>query len=163
MVVSIDFCGMQRVVTQKNSIEMPLVEKTRVADALEFVRNQYPDLHLDVEMVLITVNQKKASLDRVLQANDTVSFPPPSQVARNSPVSPPSRMNSTPTANQICQHISPSDAPHHPGLEVELEDGVHAHAKVIAQVDVLHAEDKKRADGAEEENKVGRLGDWVAG
>jgi molybdopterin converting factor small subunit len=28
-------------------------------------------------MVLITVNQKAASLDRVLQANDTVSFLPP--------------------------------------------------------------------------------------
>jgi molybdopterin converting factor small subunit len=56
---------------------MPLVEKTNVADALEFVRNQYPDLQLDVEMVLITVNQKAASLDRVLQANDTVSFLPP--------------------------------------------------------------------------------------
>ena len=39
MVVSIDFCGMQRVVTQKNSINMPLVEKTSVADALEFVRD----------------------------------------------------------------------------------------------------------------------------
>lgn len=77
MVVSIDFCGMQRVVTQKNSIDMPLVNKTSVADALEFVRNQYPGLHLDVEMVLITVNQKAASLDRVLQANDTVSFLPP--------------------------------------------------------------------------------------
>ena len=77
MVVSIDFCGMQRVVTQKNSIDMPLVEKTSVADALEFVRSQYPDLHLDVEMVLITVNQKTASLDRLLKANDTVSFLPP--------------------------------------------------------------------------------------
>jgi len=47
-----------------------------VNDVLEYVRNRYPALNLDEEMILITVNQKIAPLDRVLRANDTVSFLP---------------------------------------------------------------------------------------
>jgi len=76
MIVSIEFLGMQRIVTKTSSIDMPITEKTRVNDALEYVRHQYPDLHLDEGMVLITVNQETASLDRILKANDTVSFLP---------------------------------------------------------------------------------------
>ena len=77
MVISIDFCGPQRSVTKTDSIDMPMIEKTRVADALEYVRRKYPTLHLDEQMLLVTVNQKTASLDSVLRANDTVSFLPP--------------------------------------------------------------------------------------
>ena len=76
MIASIEFLGMQRVVTKTNSIDMPITEKTRVNDALEYVRHQYPALHLDEGMVLITVNHEIASLDRILKANDTVSFLP---------------------------------------------------------------------------------------
>jgi molybdopterin converting factor small subunit len=76
MEVSIEFLGMQRVVTKTHSITMPIKEKTKVNDALEYVRQQYPELPLDKERVLITVNQKIASLDRVLRANDTISFLP---------------------------------------------------------------------------------------
>ena len=76
MVVSIEFFGTQRIVTKTDGIDMPITEKTRVTDALEYVRQQYPGLHLDEGMVLITVNQEITSLDRVLRANDTVSFLP---------------------------------------------------------------------------------------
>jgi molybdopterin converting factor small subunit len=76
MIVSIEFMGMQRAVTKTNSIEMPITEKTRVNDALEYVRQKYPDLHLDEGMVMITVNYQIASLDKILKANDTVSFLP---------------------------------------------------------------------------------------
>ena len=76
MVVSIEFLGMQRVVTKTHSIDMPITERTRVNDALEYVKHQYPDLHLDEGVTLITVNQKIASLDRILRDNDTVSFLP---------------------------------------------------------------------------------------
>ena len=55
---------------------MPITEKTTVNDALEYVRYQYPDLHLEEGMILITVNKKIASLDKILSANDTVSFLP---------------------------------------------------------------------------------------
>ncbi|MFC1892893.1 MoaD/ThiS family protein [Chloroflexota bacterium] len=76
MVVSIEFSGIQRVVTQTYSIDMPITEKTMVNDALEYVRRQYPALRLDEGMILISVNQEKASPNRVLRANDTISFLP---------------------------------------------------------------------------------------
>jgi molybdopterin converting factor small subunit len=76
MIASIEFLGMQRMVTKTNSIDMPITEETRVNDALEYVRQKYPELHLDEGMVLITVNQEIASVDRMLKANDIVSFLP---------------------------------------------------------------------------------------
>jgi len=76
MVVSIEFLGMQRVAAKTDRIDMPITEKTTVNDALEYVRNRYPDLHLGDGMILVTVNHEIASLDRILSANDTVSFLP---------------------------------------------------------------------------------------
>lgn len=76
MIASIEFLGMQRAITKTNSIDMPISEETRVNDALEYVRYRYPELHLDEGMSLITVNHEIASLDRILKANDTVSFLP---------------------------------------------------------------------------------------
>ena len=76
MVVSIEFLGMQRVATKKHHIDMPITENTTVNDALEYVRQQYPALHLDREMILITVNHEIAALERILRANDTVLFLP---------------------------------------------------------------------------------------
>jgi len=76
MVVSIEFFGMQRVLTKTDGIAMPTTGRTRVNDVLEYVRNQYPVLKLDEGMILITVNQEIAPLDRVLIVNDTVSFLP---------------------------------------------------------------------------------------
>jgi len=67
---------MQRAVTKTDSIDMPITEKTRVADALEYVRHRYPELPLDQETVLTTVNQEQASLDTMLKPNDIVSFLP---------------------------------------------------------------------------------------
>ena len=67
---------MQRVVTNTDSIDMPITEKTRVNDVLEYVRQQYPTLHLEEDMVVVAVNLEIASLDRVLRDNDTVSFLP---------------------------------------------------------------------------------------
>jgi molybdopterin converting factor small subunit len=74
--ISIKFFGTQRVLTQTDGIDMPITEKARVTDALEYVRDRYPELPLDQETVLITVNHEQASLDTVLKANDTVSFLP---------------------------------------------------------------------------------------
>ena len=76
MVVSIKFLGMQRTVTNTDSINMPITDKTKVNDALEYVRQQYPDLPLEEGMVLVTVNLEIASLDRILRDEDTISFLP---------------------------------------------------------------------------------------
>jgi molybdopterin converting factor small subunit len=74
--VSIKFFGMQRVLTKTDGIDMPITEKARVTDALEYVRERYPELPLDKETVLITVNHEQASLDTMLKPNDIVSFLP---------------------------------------------------------------------------------------
>jgi molybdopterin converting factor small subunit len=76
MVVSIKFLGMQRTVTNTDSINMPITDKTKVNDALEYVRQQYPSLPLEEGMVLVTVNLEIASLDRILRDEDTISFLP---------------------------------------------------------------------------------------
>jgi len=47
-----------------------------VIDALEYVRSRYPELPLDLEAIIITVNHEQASLDTVLKPDDTVSFLP---------------------------------------------------------------------------------------
>ena len=76
MLVSIQFFGMQRNITKTDSIHMPITGKTSVTDALEYVRQRYPELPLANDTVLVTVNQEMASLDTVLRANDTVLFLP---------------------------------------------------------------------------------------
>ncbi len=77
MQVSIEFLGNQRIITKIDSIDMPLAEKMTVNDALKYVRQQYPELSLDEGTILITVNKRIASLNRVLSTNDIVSFLPP--------------------------------------------------------------------------------------
>jgi molybdopterin converting factor small subunit len=76
MVVSIKFLGMQRIVTNTDSIDMPITEKTKVNDVLEYVRQKYPALHLEEDTVVVAINLEIASLDRILRDNDTVSFLP---------------------------------------------------------------------------------------
>jgi molybdopterin converting factor small subunit len=76
MTVSIKFHGMQSLVTNTDSIDMPITGKTRVNDALEYVRQQYPALHLEEGTFIVAVNLEVASLDRILRDNDTVSFLP---------------------------------------------------------------------------------------
>ena len=77
MVISIDFVGRQRSQTQTRGINMPINGETRVTDALAYVRAQFPGLLLDEGSVLITVNEEMTTLDRVLQADDTIVFLPP--------------------------------------------------------------------------------------
>ncbi len=76
MTVRIEFLGMQRSITKTSSIDMPISEKTIVADVLEYVRCRYPDLPLDEKMILMIVNQGMTSPDTILKRNDTVSFLP---------------------------------------------------------------------------------------
>ena len=76
MVISIEFLGKQRSITNTASIEMPIQSTSRVYDALEYVKDRYPELHLDGTEVLITVNQEMASPERLLKADDVVSFLP---------------------------------------------------------------------------------------
>jgi molybdopterin converting factor small subunit len=76
MTVSIKFLGMQRLLTKTDSLDMPITDKTKVNDALEYVRQRYPDLPLEEGMVIVTVNHEVATVDRILRDKDTISFLP---------------------------------------------------------------------------------------
>ena len=76
MMVSIEFFGRQRAITKTRVIDMLITEKTSVNDVLEYVRQKYPALDLDKGVMQVAVNHKIASHDRILKANDTVSFLP---------------------------------------------------------------------------------------
>ncbi len=76
MVVSIDFCGIQRSLTGTKSIEMPIVAHTKVTDAYDYLKRQFPDLPLDEDMLLITVNQEISTMDSALASDDNISFLP---------------------------------------------------------------------------------------
>jgi molybdopterin converting factor small subunit len=76
MVVSVNFFGLQRKLTRTHTIQVPLSNKTRVGDILDYVRENYPDLPLSEDTVLITVNNHISSIDRDLRANDQISFIP---------------------------------------------------------------------------------------
>jgi len=76
MVVNIKFLGMQRIITKSDSVDMPINGNTKVQEALEYIRQKYPDLPLEEGMVLITVNHEVATPDRILRDKDTISFLP---------------------------------------------------------------------------------------
>ena len=76
MKVTVEFMGTQRNLAGADSVDIPITRKTTVNDALKYVRNKYPQLKLAEGMVLVVVNQKLASLDQVLEADDTISFLP---------------------------------------------------------------------------------------
>ena len=76
MVVSVQFNGTQRALTRTKEIDVQLVNNGRVSDVLVHIKNCYPDLHLNEEGVLVTVNNKVASIDSVLNPHDRVAFLP---------------------------------------------------------------------------------------
>jgi len=76
MIASIKFLGMQRVITNTDNLDMPINGNTRVQNALEYVRQRYPELPLEDGMVITTVNHEIAKPDRILKDKDTISFLP---------------------------------------------------------------------------------------
>jgi molybdopterin converting factor small subunit len=76
MVVSIELFGIHRDVAKIEKVIMPITEKTPLRNALAYIRKMYPDMVLDENMILMTVNHETASLDRLLVSNDTVCILP---------------------------------------------------------------------------------------
>ena len=74
--ISVEFHGVQRVITGEDAIVIEITGKTKVKDVFEIVNRRYSGLDLDEGMVIMTVNQEKVPTDRVLDADDTVSFIP---------------------------------------------------------------------------------------
>ena len=76
MYVSVKFLGLQRAKAQTDQIKVPLSKQTRVADLLSYLRECYPNLPFPDDGILVAVNNKLSSMERVLKNKDDVAFLP---------------------------------------------------------------------------------------
>ncbi len=76
MVVSVQFFGIQRKLTQTNEVEAPLDGQGKVEDVFSYIGNCYPALQLRKGDILITVNSRAAGLEQVLNPGDKLAFLP---------------------------------------------------------------------------------------
>jgi molybdopterin converting factor small subunit len=76
MYVSVTFLGLQRAQAQTDQIKVPLSKETRVADLLSYLRERYPNLPFPDDGILVAVNNKLSSMEKVLKNKDNVTFLP---------------------------------------------------------------------------------------
>ncbi len=74
MVVSVQFLGAQRSITQKRELRLAVSERARVMEVVEYVRKEFPGLSL--KNISVTVNEKITSFDHPLNPDDRVAFVP---------------------------------------------------------------------------------------
>jgi molybdopterin converting factor small subunit len=76
MYVSVTFLGLQRAIIQTDQIQVHLSTETRVADLLSYIKKFYPKLPFPDDGILVAVNDKFSSMERVLKNKDNVTFLP---------------------------------------------------------------------------------------
>ncbi|MCP4681422.1 MAG: MoaD/ThiS family protein [Desulfobacterales bacterium] len=76
MLVSVKFYGAQQKLTCTQQLEVPISEGECVEDIYANIRDRYPDLPLNKQDITISVNNKTAGMNQVLNADDKVSFLP---------------------------------------------------------------------------------------
>lgn len=76
MVISVNFHGIQRMVTETDEMQISFLKGTRVDHVLEAVRERFPKLPLQKEDLLITVNDQISTVDHILKERDKVSLLP---------------------------------------------------------------------------------------
>ncbi len=76
MVVSVQFFGAQRALTKTSEIQIPLTKDGRVSDIFIYLMDCYPDLPLNEEGVLVTVNNEAANMNHALKPDDSITFLP---------------------------------------------------------------------------------------
>lgn len=76
MNVSVNFFGIQRKIVQQDQIFVELGDEASVSDLLQFIRSSYPDLALNENSIMITVNNRVSSVDQNLNVHDSISIIP---------------------------------------------------------------------------------------
>jgi molybdopterin converting factor small subunit len=76
MVVSIQFHGVQRSLIGTHEIQMTLFKHYRVRDLLEYIKACYPDLAINEDDFLVTVNDNVSTVNHILKPNDKIAFLP---------------------------------------------------------------------------------------
>ena len=62
--------------TSTGQIQVSVSEKARVTDVLRYIRGCYPDIPINKDAVLVTVNSELSNLEQVLKDNDQLCFIP---------------------------------------------------------------------------------------
>jgi len=76
MYVSVTFLGLQRAQTHTDQVRVPLSKGTRVADVLAYLKESYPELPITEDAVVVAVNNKISTMERILENKDNVIFLP---------------------------------------------------------------------------------------
>lgn len=76
MVVSVQFHGVQRALTRTHEIQITFLKPSRVRDLLENIKACYPDLPINEDDFLVTVNDNVSTINHLLKPNDKIAFLP---------------------------------------------------------------------------------------
>jgi molybdopterin converting factor small subunit len=76
MWVTVHFHALQREITKADQIELRIEEGSHVNNVLRLIKEMYPDLPLEEETVMATVDNQVTPLDRPLEDEDNISFIP---------------------------------------------------------------------------------------
>ena len=76
MYISVTFLGLQRAQARTDQIQIPLSIETRVGDVLAYIKKCYPNLPFPEDGILVAVNNKLSSMERILKNKDDVTFLP---------------------------------------------------------------------------------------
>ena len=75
--VSINFLGMHRRLIKSNNISLRISEQIQhISDLFGYLNEKYPELCLNRNSVMVTVNNIESSFDYKLKENDEVLFMP---------------------------------------------------------------------------------------
>jgi molybdopterin converting factor small subunit len=76
MYVSVTFLGLQRAKAKSDQIQIRFSKKPRVADVLAYIKKHHPELPFPEDAILVAVNNKISSMERILKNKDNVTFLP---------------------------------------------------------------------------------------
>jgi len=76
MYVSVSLLGLQRTLTRTDKIQVPISEGRCVADVLAYLKESYPKLPLPDAALLVMVNDRVATMERILESRDNITFLP---------------------------------------------------------------------------------------
>jgi len=77
MFISISFLGQHRRLIKSNNIRVRISEQIQhISDLFRYLNDRYPELSLNRNSVMVTVNNVESSFDYKLNANDEVLFMP---------------------------------------------------------------------------------------
>ena len=76
MLITVHFHGLQREITKKDHVELRMEEASHVNDVLRLIKEMYPDLPLEENAVMATVNNQVTTLNHTLGNEDIISFIP---------------------------------------------------------------------------------------